>query len=198
MSETVNVGEIAEKLSEDIFSFFFWQSKDKWNENFECHCPTHLGTDNKPKTKHPGDVVFHYEDPYLGSTTYLHTDLKSYKKKSITKTSMRDALKSLALTIECARDSESWRETYGADTSESFEVKGLLFVHNHDRGYEGAFDEVIAKIGFESLPIPPDVYMHYLGPKDIQRLYTIANDIIRLMHQKKCRKSIPFTIPIWL
>ena len=71
MSETVNVGEIAEKLSVDIFSSFFWQMKGKWNENFDCHCPSHLGSDDKPKTKHPGDAIFYYEDPYLGSTIYL-------------------------------------------------------------------------------------------------------------------------------
>lgn len=195
MSETVNVGEIAEKLSSDIFSFFFWGAKEKWNENFDCHCPTHLGSDKSQKTKHPGDVVFYYEDPYLGSVTYLHTDLKSYKKKSITKTAMRDALKNLAMTIECARESESWRDTYSLDTSSSFEVKGLLFVHNHDRGYEGAFDEIIAKIGFESIPVPPNVYMHYLGPKDIQRLFTIANDIVRLIHQKKMSSDYTFYYP---
>ncbi|WP_426160452.1 hypothetical protein, partial [Pseudomonas sp. DWR1-3-2b2] len=145
MSETVNVGEIAEKLSEEIFSSFFWNMKGKWNENFACHCPSHLGTNDKSKSEHPGDAIFHYEDPYLGSTIYLHTDLKAYKKNSIGKQKLRDAFKSLAITIECARDSESWRKVFSIPDSENYEVRGLLFVHNHDHGYEKPFYDLIGK-----------------------------------------------------
>lgn len=195
MSETVNVGEIAEKLSVDIFGSFFWQVKEKWNENFDCHCPTHIGSDGKPKTQHPGDAIFYYEDPYLGSTIYLHTDLKAYKKKSIGKQKLRDAFKSLAVTVECARDSESWRSTFAITDCENYEVRGLLFVHNHDHGYEKPFYDLIEKIGFDSISIPPNVYLHYLGPHDINRLFTIANDMLRLTSQKRLSSEYTFYYP---
>lgn len=195
MSETVNVGEVAEKLSADIFKYFFWDMHPKWNENFQCTNSNHKNSDGEQKSQHPGDVLFSYEDPYLGIKTYLHTDLKSYEKKSITKTKMREAFKSLALTIECARDSDSWRKLYSVDCSDDYEVKGLLFVHNHDHSYQKAFYDVIEKIGFDSINIPPNVYLHYLGPQDIQRLYSIANDIIRLIHSKEMSNDYTFYYP---
>ncbi|MBN7822500.1 hypothetical protein [Bowmanella yangjiangensis] len=195
MSETVNIGEVAEKLSVDIFKHFFWSMHPKWNEKFQCSNPNHKDSDGAQKSVHPGDVLFSYEDPYLGITTYLHTDLKSYDKKSITKTKMRDALKSLSIAIECARDSDSWRKLYSIDSSEDYEVKGLLFIHNHDHRYQGAFYDVMEKVGLESIPIPPNVYLHYLGPQDIQRLYSIANDIIRLMHAKEISSDYTFYYP---
>lgn len=195
MSETVNIGEVAEKLSADIFKHFLWSMNPKWNENFSCSNPNHKDSDGDQKSLHPGDVLFSYEDPYLGTKTYLHTDLKSYEKKSITKTKMRDAFKSLAITIECARDSDSWRKLYSIDQSEDYEVKGLLFVHNHDHGYQKSFYNVIEKIGFDSITIPPNVYIHYLGPQDIQRLYSIANDLIRLMHNKEMSDDYTFYYP---
>ncbi|KIQ12154.1 hypothetical protein RU03_11080 [Pseudomonas simiae] len=195
MSETVNIGEVAEKLSADIFKHFLWSMNPKWNENFSCSNPNHKDSDGDPKSLHPGDVLFSYEDPYLGTKTYLHTDLKSYEKKSITKTKMRDAFKSLAITIECARDSDSWRKLYSIDQSEDYEVKGLLFVHNHDHGYQRNFYDVIEKIGFDSITIPPNVYIHYLGPQDIQRLYSIANDLIRLIHNKEMSVDYTFYYP---
>ncbi|HBO4312242.1 TPA: hypothetical protein L4V00_001806 [Pseudomonas aeruginosa] len=195
MSETVNVGEIAEKLSVDIFKSFFWQMKEKWNENFDCHCPKHVGKGEKSKAEHPGDVVFHYDDPYLGSTVFLHTDLKAYKKDSIGKQKLRDAFKSLAMTVECARDSQSWRDRFAITDIDNYDVRGLLFVHNHDHGYEKSFYDLIENIGFDSIEVPPNVYLHYLGPHDINRLFTIANDLIRLSVQQRMSFDYTFYYP---
>ncbi|WBM44744.1 hypothetical protein [Pseudomonas putida] len=195
MSETVNIGEIAEKLVEDIFKYFKWEVLPRWNENFECHCPHHLTPENKQKDKHPGDAIFHYEDPYLGSKIYLHSDLKAYKKESITKPKVREAFKNLAMTIECALDSDSWRRTFSIDTSEEYEVRGLLIVHNHDHGYQKAFRDLIDKIGFDSIPIPANVCLHYFGPDDLMRLYSIANDIMRLSFQRKISSDYTFYYP---
>ena len=142
MAETVNVGEIAEKLSCDIFSSFFW-----------------------------------------------------HKKETIGKTKLRDAFKSLAIAVECARDSDSWRTTFAVTDCENYEVRGLLFVHNHDHGYAKPFYDLIEKIGFDSIPIPQDVYLHYLGPRDINRFFTIANDIIRLTALKKMSGEYTFYYP---
>lgn len=195
MSETVNIGEIAERLVDDIFSFFFWDIKSRKNENFECHCPHHTTPSGGKKDKHPCDMIFSYQDPYLGSTIYLHTDLKSYAKDSITKTKIRDAFKSLGMTVECARESESWREIFSIDTSEEYEVRGLLFVHNHDHGYRSSFYELIDKLGFDSIPVPNNVCMHYFGPDDIMRMFSICTDIMRLKSQNKISTEYTFYYP---
>lgn len=195
MSETVNIGEIAERLVDDIFTYFFWEIRPRMNENFDCHCPHHTTPTGKPKDAHPGDVIFSYLDPYLGSTIYLHTDLKSYAKDSITKTKVREAFKSLGMTVECARDSDSWRDTFSIDTSEEYEVRGLLFVHNHDHGYRSAFYDLIDNIGFDSIPVPANVCMHYFGPDDIMRMFSICNDIMRLISQKKISDEYTFYYP---
>jgi hypothetical protein len=195
MSETVNIGEIAEQLVQDIFSYFKWDIKPRWNENFECHCPHHLTTDKKPKDKHPGDVIFYYEDPYLGSTIYLHSDLKAYKKDTITKAKVREAFKSLAMTIECAKESESWRNTFSIDASDEHEVRGLLIVHNHDHGFQKSFHDLIENVGFDSIPVPVNVCMHFFGPEDLMRMYSIANDIMRLTQQKKITSDYTFYYP---
>lgn len=195
MAETINIGEISQKLSEDIFEHFFWKWHPKRDENFACHNSEHVGTGGKPKLTHPGDVVFSYDDPYLGNTIYLHTDLKSYSKDAITQTKLRDAFKSFAMATDCARNSDIWRSIFSVDTSSSYEVRGLLFIHNHDHGYQKKFSDVIDIINFESMPIAANVYMHYLGPDDIQRLYSIGNDIIRQRMAKLISDDYTFYYP---
>lgn len=195
MAETVNVGEIANRLSKDIFRHFMWNTHPVKDENFTCHNTSHKGDKGASKSTHPGDVVFSYEDPYLGTTIYLHTDLKSYGKKSITTTKLRDAFKSLCMTVECARESESWRGIYSVDSSDDFEIRGFLFVHNHDNGYDKDFYEAIDKIKLQNLPVPSDTYLHFLGPHDIQRLYSIGNDLIRLKDADELPKAYSFYYP---
>ena len=77
MAETVNIGEIAPKISKEIFKHFLWGKHQKHDDNFKCTNTNHKNDKKKPKASHPGDVVFYYDDPYLGKTIYLHTDLKS-------------------------------------------------------------------------------------------------------------------------
>lgn len=195
MSETINIGEIAAKLSKDIFKHFMWEMHPKHDDNFLCSIKEHLGEGKKKKDTHPGDVVFYYDDPYLGKRIYLHTDLKSYAKDSITSTSLRNAFKSLCMTIECAKESQDWRQKYSVDASEQHEVRGLLFIHNHDNGYGKPFYDAVDKVNLQNLPIAPGSIIHFLGPQDIQRLYSIANDIIRLKHEDILPKKYSFYYP---
>lgn len=207
MAETVNIGEIANTLSEEIFSHFGWQAHPKRDDNFKCSNPAHLVKPKKgesegkaapaPKKKetHPGDVLFYYQDPYLGQRVYLHTDLKSYGKDSVSAPRLRSAIESLAMTVDCARNSQEWRVKYSAPEDEPFDVRGLLFVHNHDGKYADDFGEAVLKINVGSIPIAPNVYIHLLGPHDISRLYTIANDIMRLQHQKTLPARYSFYYP---
>lgn len=207
MAETVNIGEISNRLSIDIFAAFKWSAHPKREDNFPCTNPQHLvksdgkkgpdGQEIKPKQKesHPGDVVFHYTDPYLKKKVYLHTDLKSYAKESVSTQKIRAAIESLAMTVDCARNSAHWRKKYSIDENEDIEVRGLLFVHNHDGLFTDDFDKTVRKTNFGSITIAPNVYIHFLGPHDINRLFTIANDIIRLQHQKTLPEAYSFYYP---
>jgi len=197
MAETINIGEIATKLSKDIFKFFLWTKHQKHDDNFKCTNPEHKsdGKGAKPKESHPGDVVFHYADPYVGKTVYLHTDLKSYAHKSVTSTKLRGAFKSLSMTIECAKESDEWRNKYSVLPDEAHEVRGLLFIHNHDNKFTQSFSETITKMDLKSLPLPAGAIIHFLGPHDIQRLYSIGNDIIRMRNEDELPKEYSFYYP---
>jgi len=153
------------------------------------------GKESKPKESHPGDVVFYYDDPYLGKKVYLHTDLKSYGKKSITSSKLRGAFKSLSMTIECAKESEDWRNKYSVLADEAHDIRGLLFVHNHDNKYTASFSDQIAKMDLKNLPLSAGAIIHFLGPDDIQRLYSIGNDIIRLRDDEALPKEYSYYYP---
>lgn len=195
MAETINIANIAGKISKDIFKHFLWETHQKRDDNFKCANTNHLGEGGNPKNTHPGDVVFFYEDPYLGKRIYLHTDLKSYAASSITAKSLRTAFKSLCMTIECAKESSDWRTKYSIDASEMHEVRGMLFIHNHDNGYDKSFYEAIVKIDLQALPVAPGSLLHFLGPHDIQRLYSIGNDIIRLKGETELPNEYTFYYP---
>lgn len=195
MSETANIGEIAVKISKDIFKHFLWETHPKRDDNFKCVNAEHLGNGGKSKDTHPCDVVFFYEDPYLGKRIYLHTDLKSYAKDSINSTSLRSAFKSMCMTVECAKESSEWRNKYSVDASEPHEVRGMLFIHNHDNGYDKPFYDAIEKVDLQALPVAPGSILHFLGPHDIQRLYSIGNDIIRLKGEEELPKAYSFYYP---
>lgn len=195
MAETANIGEIAVAISKDIFQPFRWRYHPLRDTNFKCHDETHMGTHDKQKSTHPGDVVFYYNDPYLGKVVYLHTDLKSYGKKSISASKLRQAFKSLCMTIECATASSSWREKYSIDESEPHQIRGLLFVHNHDNKFSSSFSEVIKTLDLHQLPLTSGSALHFLGPDDIQRLYSISNDIVRLKGLNELSDKYTFYYP---
>jgi hypothetical protein len=195
VSETANTAAIAEEISRELFRHFRWKTHPKTNDNFPCEDKEHLGAGGKPKTTHPGDVVFFYTDPYLGKPIYLHTDLKSYATDSITSTSLRGAFKSLCMTIDCAKCSASWREKYSVPDSEQHEVRGFLFLNNHDNGYEKSFYDAVDKVSLGALPVAAGTQIHFFGPHDIQRIYSIANDMLRMIAQDELPKDYTFYYP---
>jgi hypothetical protein len=151
--ETANIAEIAALLSKDIFRNFGWSLRPPRDQNFPCVDEDHCNAGKKHISQHPADAVYFYEDPYLAKTIYLHTDLKSYAKNSITPHALRKAFVSLGMTIECAQSSEVWRNRYLTDPDERHEVRGFLFVHNHDHGYGSSFYESLVKLNIFSLPL---------------------------------------------
>lgn len=177
MGETINISEIAEKVSRDIFKAFHWGTHPHKNDNFDCMHDHHKTDTGGKKKSHPGDVVFHYHDPYLDKRIYLHTDLKSYKKNTVRRDNLRNALHSLAWTIECANVSDQWKKRYCVDDSEQYEVRGLLFIANHDGKALEEFDGYYKKVNREAVPIAPNQMIHVIGPKQITNLYSVVTDI---------------------
>lgn len=197
MGEQVNVGEVAVKVGEDIFSHFYWNVHNLRDINFACVNKDHKSDGAKPKSKetHPSDAIFYYDDPYKGIRIYLHTDFKSYGAKTIGKIKLRSAIKSLAMSVECAKLSPDWPLKYGIDEDVNYDIHGLLFVYNHDKKYKEDFKKLIEETDLSTLDIAANVYVHYLDPADINRIWSIANDIIRLVYQKTLPKNYSFYYP---
>lgn len=195
MAETANISEIAAKISEDIFQYFHWNIHPLRDQNFPCLNEAHKTLSGGEKKSHPADVVFYYDDPYLGQKIYLHTDLKSYGKGTIKRGTIKSALASLAMTVDCATVSESWRTKYLLDEAEPYEIRGLLFVYNHDKQFTHDFNETLQKTDLTDLPIRSGTYLHVLGTRDINHLYTISNDLIRLLQKQEISKEYSFYYP---
>ncbi len=195
MGETANIAEVAKKITKDIFRHFKWHKHPLEDENFSCTNEEHKTDSGKQKANHPTDVVLSYQDPYLGTRVHMLFDLKSYASDSISNSKLRLALKSLALSTQCANESQEWRLKFGVITSEPHEVRGLLFVHNHDNGYQHCFYDQLKKVNTRTLPIARGNVLHYLGPNDIQRLYSIGNDLIRLRSDHELPEDYTFYYP---
>ncbi|MEA9854289.1 hypothetical protein VDF98_21570 [Xanthomonas campestris pv. raphani] len=195
MAETVNIAEVASRIAKDIFKVLGWHVHPRKDDNFDCQDGAHLGRGGKEKSTHPTDVVFSYQDPYTSRRVHLLTDLKSYKKDSISNVKVRTALQSLAMSVECAQESDQWRQKFSVISDQSHEIRGLLFVHNHDGGYEKNFYEELKKVNLRTLEIRAPVVLHFLGPADISRLYNIANDILRLKAEGELPKEYTFYYP---
>ncbi|MCY0853228.1 hypothetical protein [Cupriavidus sp. D39] len=101
MAETTNIAKMAEKLSKELFAEFLWQKMGPTNINWPCEDQS-----SHKAITHPSDVVFYYEEPYTQARTYVNCDLKSYAKGSITASSIRSAIESLARALSCAEKSE--------------------------------------------------------------------------------------------
>ncbi|MDV0440321.1 MULTISPECIES: hypothetical protein [Xanthomonas] len=195
MAETINIAEVASKIAKDIFKAFGWHLHPRKDDNFKCLDETHTTRGGKEKNSHPTDVVFSYQDPYTGRRVHLLTDLKSYQKDSISNTKVRSALQSLAMSVECAQESDEWRQKFAVVVDEPHEIRGLLFVHNHDGGYEKNFVEELRKVNLRTLELRESVVLHFLGPGDISRLFIVANDILRLIAQDELPREYTFYYP---
>jgi hypothetical protein len=171
MSETANIARMAEKLSDDLFSEFFWVKTGPMNVDWRCEHPEAHGVKS-----HPTDVVFFYDEPYSGSRRYIQCDLKSYAKASISKPAMKSAILSLAKQLTCAEISEEWRKKYVAEHV-SAEISGLLFVYNHDSEFDANFDYYLGDIKSEDLGLGPQSRLFVLGPDDINWLDRVATEI---------------------
>lgn len=190
--ETVNIGQMAEKVSKDIFSRFGWRLTGPMNENFTCVKPDIHQKKSNPT--HPVDAVFEYDDPYTGQRQYLLTDFKSYAKGSIGSGSTRDALVNLSKAVDCANVSSEWQEKY-TNSEINWDVHGFLFVFNHDGKFDSYFNKYLRDTRPSSLHLPPSSRIHVIGPDRISFLLNMINDIDVMRGQGVLPPSS--TIDIW-
>lgn len=194
--ENEAIAKMAEYLSNELMSWFKWERVKPPNLNFNCvKCSTHAPKKTAQHT-HPVDTVFCYHDPYQNKNVFLNTDLKSYAKNSIDASKVFSALKSLAQTIDCARVSEEWQGRYVL-TDQAYEVRGLLFIYNHDNEYDKNFYETLFSplprkgageprpVKLESLPIAEGQSLHVYEPTLISYLTSLVADADALHRQGK-------------
>lgn len=171
MAETSKIAKMASKLSDELFAEFFWTKVGPEDSNWPCEDPEHHGV-----TTHPADVVFWYDEPYSSKRTFVHCDLKSYAKGSISTAAIQGALTSLCKQVACAEKSETWRDLY-MHGNVTPDVCGLLFVYNHDGGYDKNFASHLTGIKDDKLPLPKGSRAFVLGPRDILWLDNVRFEI---------------------
>ncbi|MEQ2024849.1 hypothetical protein ABLB84_03505 [Xenorhabdus szentirmaii] len=172
MSETKQIAEMASVVAEELFQYLKWKRKVVEDHSWDCVTPEEHGN----KNDHPSDCVLYYRDPYDNEMKYINTDLKSYKKNSITKGQIHSALESLSYATNCAGYNPNWQNLYKPEDSHS--VHGMLFVYNHCGEYDGNFDEIIRTINEEKVNHLEDTNKIFIcSPKKIVELYSIVMDI---------------------
>jgi len=199
MAENGPVEKVANIVSSKLFSKFKWQQVGPLNQDFPCRKEDeHKPKDKKQTHTHPVDVVFGYKDPYLNKIIYLNTDLKSYSKSSIAASKVESALRSLAYTIDCASNSSEWKTKY--DTLNGpYEVRGLLFVYNHDNLSNKSFYEFFyptkkegasrksPSVKLERIDLPKNRQIHLIEPALITYMMTVVSD----MHEMIVESTFP-------
>ena len=194
MPETGNIAALAEFVAHDLFSQFFWGTTGSWNQNWPCENERH-----KPRTTHPSDVVFYYDEPYLLRRTYLNCDLKSYAKGTITTGAILTAITNLAASLACMEVSDPWRGMYVHDGYSPF-LCGLLFIYNHDGEYDKNFEHVLSALNPEEIAIPKGSHIVILGPQQIQWLDNVRYEIVYMRGTKDlpdaahCRFGYPHLV----
>lgn len=183
MAETGNIEDMAKCISDDIFKWFKWKRCKLTDVNVSCVSSHH------EKKTHPVDAVFYYDDPYSGNTIYLNTDLKSYKKGTITSTKITSALQSLSMAVECANINEEWQKKFIVNDSVSSKVIGLLFLYNHDNEFDKSFSDLMATIDINKIDLNENVELAFFDPDRIRNLLNISTDIKELIADDTLRKN---------
>ncbi|MEO3715896.1 hypothetical protein [Roseateles flavus] len=189
--ENEAISKMAKYVSDELFSWFKWKRVELQNFNFACVKQAGHAPAKAAEHTHPVDAVFYYHDPYQNRDVFLNTDLKSYAKGSITVAKILPALRSLAQAIDCARVSEEWHDRYVPHDS-AYEVRGLLFVYNHDNEYDKSFYDLLfepingrgskepKQVKLEALPIADGQSIHIYEPQLISYLSSLVVDAARL------------------
>ncbi|GLQ96146.1 hypothetical protein [Dyella mobilis] len=195
--ETINISTLASKVSSDIFKTFKWNIHPHKDENFAClkksnHYPK---DDSESGRTHPTDAVFHYHDPYLGKNIYLLSDLKSYSESSLrSNVPIRKAITSLANAVDCAKVSGEWKGRYVIEDI-PHEIRGMLFIYNHDNQYDENFKRHLASTNLDNLNLRQGQIIHLFDPEKIVNSYTIAQDMAHLSFIGEMSNDYTFVYP---
>ncbi|HDL8518520.1 TPA: hypothetical protein PXS10_001076, partial [Yersinia enterocolitica] len=186
--ENSAIQRVASKISDEIFSVFKWKRTKREDMNWDC------GLEHHNKKTHPSDVVFYYTDPYEEEIVYLNTDLKSYGEKSIAKGGVEGALQTLSLAVECANSSMVWRKKYLDDETLPYNVKGLLFLYNHDHLYHKDFyKDIMSKVDLSDFSFTENHKLYLLDPHKIADIINISFDITNLIGRGKLPNKKEFS-----
>ncbi|AIW15087.1 hypothetical protein VITU102760_21840 [Vibrio tubiashii] len=201
MAENGPIEEVAKIVSSKLFERFKWSQYGPYDQDFPCRKENeHKPKDKQQKHTHPVDVVFSYKDPYLNKTIYLNTDLKSYAKASINVGMIEGALTSLANTIDCAQNSTDWQDKYRVCNS-NFEVRGMLFVYNHDNLSKKDFYEFFyppkpsgnrkrpKSVKLDKIKLPKNKQIHIIEPRLIDYMMTLVSDMNELISESTFPKD---------
>jgi hypothetical protein len=193
MAETENIARLAEIVSSELFSRFFWRTTGARNQNWPCEKAQH------GRKTHPSDVVFHYDEPYSLRRTYVNCDLKSYASGSITAGAVVSAVQSLASALGCIEVSETWSKLYGHHGFTP-SIAGLLFIFNHDGDYDKNFDQILAAAKPAKITLPKGTQIAIFGPQQIRWLDNVSHEIVYMRGTKElpddtfCRFEYPHLV----
>ncbi|HLX69411.1 MAG TPA: hypothetical protein VKV04_07275 [Verrucomicrobiae bacterium] len=172
---------MAEKASTEIFDVFGWRLVGPRNKNWAC--VERERHDRKRTGTHPSDAVFRYQDPWTGNETYVTSDLKSYAKGTIQPQPVVMALRNLSRSVECAGLSEEFRRLY-LDEAKTYKVHGMLFVYNHDGGYDEDFNATLEDINPSQADVAENNRVGVIGPRRVIYLNSIAKDLLLAQTKK--------------
>lgn len=209
MAETIRVAELANLITSDIAEFLKWKIHPQNDLNHECLMPeAHFkDADSDDSKTHPTDVVIYYIDPFENKTIYLNTDLKSYAKKSINYSNTKDWLISITNGTTCGNVNSEWKKTY--DVTGNYEIRGLLFVYNHDGNFDKPFYDFIhdypfhtphttkrapSRFHLKDLKVPQHITLHIIEPQLIDNILSIKFDLDSLRNKHKVpgsKNSVP-------
>src|ERR1051325_1401643 len=173
--ENQNVAVMAEKAAKEIFEVFGWRQVGPKNINWAC--VEQEKHDRKRAKTHPSDVVFRYEDPWSGKDTYVTSELKSYAKGTIEQYSLSSTMRGLSRAVDCANKSEEFQTLY-VDATRQHHVMGMLFVYNHDGGYDEDFGKAMEAVQPSQVDVAENNRVGVVGPKRVTYLHTVAKDIL--------------------
>lgn len=177
MAETKNIGEMAAILARKILPKLYWEEVGPADISWPCEKSEHN------KKDHPTDAVYRFIHPYTGRENYIIFDFKSMAAGSIQPVNITNALKSMALTLDCSRVSEVWNKRYAGDTSH--DNIGALLVYNRDNNYRRDLVSHIDDKLFDSFPeqwpkLPKKQEIIIIDPETVIFLNSMYSDLAEL------------------
>ncbi|MFX5344684.1 hypothetical protein ABTC95_00840 [Acinetobacter baumannii] len=204
MSETIRIAELANLITQEIGDFLKWKIHPENDLDFPClmkHQHFEGANDTAHKT-HPTDLVIYYDDPYENKRVYLNTDLKSYASDSIGYAVVKKWLISITKGTVCSLASTVWKQRYGIEGSH--EIRGLLFVYNHDGKFDKPFYSFIhdypnpphvgtgratPRFHLKDLNVPANIKIHIIEPLLIDNILSIKHDLDKMRSEGKAPRS---------